>query len=68
MSPLVFDWFQLSNLHKIGSKVGLNMGWRVMVSWLDWRRKQMGVICIKLIYPNFPGSIKGVWRKMISVS
>ena len=39
-----------------------------MVSWLDQRRKQMQVICIKLIYPNFPGSIEGVQRKMISIS
>ena len=44
------------------------MGWRVAVSWLDQRRKQMGVICVKLIYPNFPGSIEVVWRKTISVS
>ena len=28
----------------------------------------MGVICIKLIYPNFPGPIDRVWRKMISIS
>jgi len=42
----VFDQFRLSNLHKIGSKVGLNMGLRVAVSLLD-RRKQMWVICIK---------------------
>ena len=42
------------------------MGWRVAVSWLDRRRKQMGVICVKLIYLNFPGSIEGVHRKMIS--
>jgi len=28
----------------------------------------MQVICIKLIYPNFPGSIEGVQRKMISIS
>src|SRR5882724_4638442 len=30
--------------------------------------KQMGVICIKLIYPNFPGLIQRVWRKTISIS
>ena len=61
----MFNQLRLGNLHKIGSKVGLNMGWMVMVSWLDQRRKQMQVICIKLIYPNFPGSIEGVQRKMI---
>src|SRR5882724_6470204 len=31
-------------------------------------KKQMGVICIKLIYPDFPGPIERVWRKMISIS
>jgi len=44
------------------------MGWRVTVSWLDWRRKQMQVICVKLIYPNSPALIDGVWRKTISIS
>ena len=64
----MFDWLRLGNLHKIGSKVGLNMRWRVIVSWLDWRRKQMWVICVKLIYLNSPSSFEGVWRKMISIS
>jgi len=44
------------------------MRWRVAVSWLDQRRKQLQVICIKLIHLNFPGLIEGVWRKMISIS
>ena len=64
----MFNQFQLSNLHKIGRKVGLNMGWRVAVSWLDWMGKKKWVICMKLIYPNSPGTIEGVWRKTISIS
>jgi len=46
----------------------LNVGWRVAVSWLDRRRKQMGVICVKLIYLNFPGPNERVQRKIISIS
>ena len=58
---------RVSDFHKVGSKVGLYMRWRVRMSWLDQMRKQLRVIQIKLDHSNFPKSIERV-RKTISIS